>query len=145
MMYNNTSTVSASFRMNGEIIQQSGVYSVAKISVKNFNVFDKNGKSLEEFTLLTPSKTLVEPVLKQATRNLHSTYPFIEMALNLDKNGKSCKPKPPKKGFDKWLRTKEGQLYLMWNKATDVQKIQVHLENIAHDLKAELISFQINE
>lgn len=145
-MINKNSKVVASFKEIGATLVSLGKYESAEIKVKNAFNKDVNGKyAPEEVTTIRPMKTIKEAEYKSATRNVTLGYEFIEMALNLDENGKSRKPRPPKKGFERWLRSDEGKLFQIWDEATDEQKLQIQLEKLAHDTNTELLSFEILE
>ena len=107
-----------------------GKYTVAKLNSKG--------------DIIQKSKTLDNPKYVRATRTLNMGFSFIEMALNLDEDGKSHKPKPPKRtNYNQWLRTPEGKLSLVWNTSTPEQKIKIHLDSIAFDLNCRIVTFEI--
>lgn len=124
-MITKQSTCSASFKEIGETIQQRGVYSVAKISVQN------SFKDNEVCTILEQSKTIKEPIFKQATRSIKLSNSFLELCLT--------RPKKPHSS----ATYKEWDFYNEWNKISKVDKVRFQLEKLAHDLNSELISFEI--
>ena len=124
-MINNETKVSASFKEIGETLVSRGNYSVAKINV--VNSFQKN----EVFSLIEPSRTIKEPVYKSATRNVILSNSFIQNCLQ--------RPQKPTKNASQ----KQWDLYLNWFKISDERKIEIQLEEYAHDLNYELITFQL--
>ena len=129
-MITKNNKVVVSLRENVATLNASGKYASA--------ILDKEGN------LITKSKTLRNPIYKNATRTINLGYTFLEMALNLDEKGKSHKPKPPRKiNINRFLRSPEGKLMQKWNQATDEDKIKVHLDKIAYDLNCTLVSFDI--
>ena len=91
------------------------------------------------YEVITHSETIKEPVYAKSTRNINLNYAFVEMALNLNKNGESLKPEKPnqkatKKEWDNWKN---------WLKLSNQDKIRPHLEAMANDMQSVLVSFEI--
>ena len=123
-MLENKNLVAYFKELSGYLVE-SGKYSVAKIEVSNS--FQKN----EIFKLIEESKTLKQPVFKNATHSIKLGEKFVEMCLE--------RPKKPSRSCTQ----KEWDLYVNWKKISDDRKIEFQLEKYAHDLGCELVGFEL--
>lgn len=127
-MYTNESKVNATFQENGSVLVKKAEIRESKIRVIN----DSTG----EYVILEKEQYIKPTVFKHATRNLVLGIDFIEDALT--------KPKEPKGNERfKFKKSKLGIASKNWKEISDIEKIRLALEEIAHDLHCTVINIEI--
>ena len=74
-------------------------------------------------------------ICAKATKELSLGYMFIASALE--------RPKVPKKGRQRFLKTKLGSVVNKWNKMSTEEKLKLRCEELASMMDAKLITFEL--
>lgn len=127
---NKDSQISLTYVLQGEYFLNKGIYTTADVTVKNPN------SRKEVFITNKPSQTLKRAEYDKATQEVNLNNSFIEMALERPS-------KPDGMSFQRWLRTPMGKLYQNWNKLSDEQKVNFHVEQYVMDMGGEDYSYEI--
>lgn len=109
--------ISLTYNLRGEYLVRRGKYKSAKFS-KTGNVIDK------------PMKVVQAPKYAQAKQSTVLGSAFIEAALE--------RPKPPKRGYQRWQRTEEGKLYMDWNKLKENERLVRRILIYVQDMTGEI-------
>lgn len=138
--------ISLTYILGGESLVKAGVYSTAKVTVKNYKGQYGSWKQLspkhfkcstgEELIIDESSRTLSSPEYSQAVQHTTLTPAFTEQCL-------SRPVKPKGRNINWWLRSAEGQLFQSWKKLTEEQRIEARLKIYCEDLGGELLSWNI--
>ena len=127
---NKDSQISLTYVLQGEYLLNKGIYTTADVTVKNPN------SRKEVFITNKPLQTIKRAEYEKATQQVTLSSNFIEMALERPE-------KPEGMSFQRWLRTPMGKLYQNWNKLSDEQKINFHIEQYVMDMGGEDYSYEI--
>lgn len=117
--------ISLTYNLRGEYLVRRGKYKSAKFSKTGLDVqyFDRN-------VIDKPMKVVQAPKYAQAKQSIVLGSAFIEAALE--------RPKPPKRGYQRWQRTEEGKLYMDWNKLKENERLVRRILIYVQDMTGEI-------
>ena len=104
----------------GESLATAGVYREAEIKVLY------QGTKSEKTVVVQPFKVIKEPIYHEALQITTLGSSFVEMALT-----RPIKPRSMNMG--RFLRTSEGKAFQNWNKMSNVDKLQMRVEEYAEN------------
>ena len=122
--------ISLNYFVVGECLKNSGVYTVADVTVRN--PFTKN----EVFILNKPSQTI-----KAAEYNYSQTH--VTLGKAFIENCLMAPTKPKDENFHRWLRTPLGKLSQEWKKLSDEKRIAAHIAIYVADMNGYDYSYEI--
>jgi hypothetical protein len=113
----NENKVFLTYSLGKKHLVSRGIYKPAKISkTKKMITYDCGIKD-NEVVIDVPMKTVKAPIYSEATATVTLGKHFLERALE--------RPKGPKYGFQRWLRSEEGKLYQNWNKLSEDKRVEI--------------------
>ncbi|MCK9575562.1 MAG: hypothetical protein M0R51_06355 [Clostridia bacterium] len=130
-MINKDSKLRISLKEINPYLISLGKYEAAEISVKNSFQYDKNGKCIEEVTILSEMKIAKEPEFRHPIRNIKLGFSFIE----------ECLKRPLKPHKDASIS--EWNIYQKWNKMSNNDKLEFRIQQYAESLNCEIIKFDL--
>jgi hypothetical protein len=129
-MITNENQISLTYYVGGECLKNSGVYTVADVTVKN--PFAKN----EVFILNKPSQTIKPAEYNYSQTHITLGKAFIEGCL-------IAPTKPKDENYHRWLRTPLGKLSQEWKRLSDEKKIAAHIEIYVWDMGGTAYTYEI--
>lgn len=134
----------------GRSLVRPGVYKEAQVVVLNSWAKSKNGgvgtwyqknsnvhecTTGERVTIADPMRQIKPPIYANATQVIRLNNSFIAMALT--------RPRPPKEGLHRWLKTPLGKLAQGWKVSSNEDKINVHVTELAESLGGTVIKWDV--
>ncbi|MCP4255041.1 MAG: hypothetical protein GY775_16865 [Candidatus Scalindua sp.] len=105
------SKIFLTYTLGGKYLVSPGIYKEAIVVNGSKTKTYDCGIVGKEVITKRPMQVVKEPSYKEATQTIELGSEFIKRALE--------KPKPPKKGYQRWLRQPEGKLFQEWKTIKD--------------------------
>jgi hypothetical protein len=118
--------ISLIYTLGGEYLVSRGKYKPAKISRTKKKIKYDCGVVDFETVIDKPIQTIKHPEYKKATTGIVLGEAFVESALE--------RPKPPKRGYQRWLRTETGRLYQDWNTLSEIKRLERAIKIYVQDM-----------
>lgn len=121
-----TTKIFLTYSLGEKYLVRPGKYEAAVIAKGTKTVKFDCGIIDKEMITKTPMRMLEAPQYADSTQCIELSDDFVKHALT--------RPIKPKRGFNRWMRTGEGELFQNWNKLTPETRLKKAIENYVKDV-----------